>query len=120
MSGDQLPLDWDRPGHRPPRARRRDPISSHAAADRAERRGRIRRDAAELLRLVVAEPGRTVNELVGYDDARAYRLRKRQSELEARGLIEARHTREDGYTGELRWWPTAQGELMAREIVEVR
>lgn len=115
----QLDL-YDRPGHKPARARRTDPLSSSAAADRAERRGAIRRDAAELLRLVVANPGRTVNELVGHDDARAYRLRKRQSELEARGLIEARHTREAGYTGELRWWPTGQGEMRARELVEAR
>lgn len=95
-----------------PRARRTDPISSHAAADSLERSGAIGRQAREALDLVREHPGRTTKQLAGavyptgsgpYE--KLYRrLGRRLSELSSLGYVE----REDPEGAELRWWPDSK------------
>jgi len=52
VTGEQLRLDEWLPGQRPARARKADPLSSHASATAAERSGRIGAQMAEALDLV--------------------------------------------------------------------
>ena len=52
----------------PPRARLTDPVSSHAAADRHERTGRLALHQAEARRLVAVWPGRTCRSIAAAEE----------------------------------------------------
>lgn len=91
------PSLWDRP----PRARRRDPLSSHAAADRAEASGAIGRQAQRVLDALRATPGLTSAELAARHGIDRYAAARRLPELAARGLVR----REEVGAREVKWWP---------------
>jgi hypothetical protein len=93
-----LPL-FERAWQQPPRARRTDPSSSHAAADRAERSGLIRGHAALIVRAVVERPG-TAKEVGARVGLTNVQVARRAPELEADGWI----LREG--PGELVMWAT--------------
>lgn len=106
---EQMRLDEWVPGQRPPRARRADPDSSHAAADRAELRGSIARHLELALRSVHAFPGLTSSELADVTirpegmDAGTWRVERsrRRPELRRRALVKRTRLGK----GERRWWP---------------
>lgn len=83
-----------------PRARRTDPLSSHAAADKAERDGTIGRQAREALRLVREFPGRTSKELSRLSGMDRYALARRLPELERHGYVK----RTEEGAKEVQWW----------------
>lgn len=77
----QQPLDFA------PRARRTDPLSSHAAADRAERSGSIGRQAARVLEALRATPGLTSGELAARHGLDRYMVARRCPDLERAGKV---------------------------------
>lgn len=97
----QLTLDDYRPGHRPPRARREDPLSSHAAADALERSGRGAAQMTATLRAIAEHPGRTTRELAEITGLDRYMLGRRAADLARAGRI--RRT-EETPGAELRLW----------------
>lgn len=99
----QLPLVFDARRL----SRRRDPASSKRAA--AKVAGSLQCQAAEVLRIVLAHPGRTSKELgaLGFD---RFKIARRAPELEAGDWI-TRWPREEG--GDLALWPTQR----ARDFV---
>jgi len=104
VSDQQLNLDWA-PGHRPPRARRDSPLSSHAAADRLEKSGRDVTQSEAILAIVHSHPGLTAKQidLILLDTTRWIRAAgRRLPELEGKGLIEGNR---DGGPDEIRWHP---------------
>lgn len=70
-----------------PRARTRDPLSSHAAADQAEASGLIGRQAARVLEAVRATGGMTSSELAARHGLDRYACARRLPELERQGLV---------------------------------
>lgn len=78
----------------PPRARRADPLSSHAAADELERSGRDAAQSKALLDAVRQWPGRSTRALAEITGMDRHALGRRASELDDRGEI-VRHQRED-------------------------
>lgn len=86
---EQLPLVW--PTERP-LARRADADSSHAAADRMQRRGRLRRHRELVLAVVRQHPGLTSRELFETDAGQATGLDRhdfgrRLPDLREHGLV---------------------------------
>ena len=100
----------------PPRARRSDPISSHAAADHAESTGLIASQQQKALAMVASYPGRTARELSRLrwpdDELKAERLfralGRRLPELVALGRLR----RDDGDVEGVRWWPRGHEEVV--------
>ena len=70
-----------------PRARTTDPLSSHKAADDADRSGLIGRQCAAVLELVRATPGMTSAELAARHRMDRYVIARRLPDLERRGLV---------------------------------
>lgn len=73
--------------YRAPRARKRDPLSSHAAADEAERSGRIGRQAARVLEALRATPGMTSGELAARHGMDRHMVARRLPDLERAGHV---------------------------------
>lgn len=71
----------------PPRARTRDPLSSHAAADEGERSGRIGRQMQRVLDAIRATPGMTSGELAARHGMDRHMVARRCPDLERRGLV---------------------------------
>jgi len=95
-------------GHAPPRARTSDPLSSHAAADKMEKSGKLNRQCTEVLVLLCQYPGLTSRKLgeiegTGLD---RYDTGRRLPDLKKKGF--ARSTDAED-CNELRWWPTPNG-----------
>lgn len=96
------------PGDSPPRARATDPTSSHRAADRVERSGKLRAQAGFVLLLVERFPGRTSAELAQLAQppgisAEAWRFvvaRRLPDPLGRRGLVVRTQLGDD----DMRWW----------------
>lgn len=84
-----------------PLARRTDHDSSHAAADRAERSGRLATDRARVLLLVHRNPGLTSLELAQRGGLDRYMVARRLSDCEKLGLVSS--VREPGK--QIRWIP---------------
>jgi hypothetical protein len=113
--GEVVSLDAWPPAQRPPRARRNDSTSSHAAADRLERRGRAEAQMRVVLDAVSAHPGRSSRELAAlstppYEMSAAewyHAVARRLPELRRKGLV-ARSGDDlmpEPTSGEaLRWW----------------
>jgi len=78
----QQPLDFA------PRARKRDPLSSHAAADRVERSGALGRQMTRVLEAVRATPGLTSGELAARHGMDRYMVARRLPDLEQRNLVQ--------------------------------
>jgi len=72
---------------RPPRARTRDPLSSHRSADELERSGRGAQQSALVLDLVRRTQGLTSAELSARHGVDRHMVARRLSELERRGLV---------------------------------
>ena len=70
-----------------PRARTTDALSSHKAADDAERSGLIGRQCAAVLELVRRTPGMTSSELAARHRMDRYVIARRLPDLERRGLV---------------------------------
>lgn len=98
---EQLSLDEWPCGTRPARARRTDPDSSHAAADRAEKSGGIGAQALATFVAVRAYPGLTSKQLAETCPLDRYQIARRLPELERRGLIRRASTPDE----EERWFP---------------
>lgn len=114
--GEVVSLDAWPPGQRPSRARRGDSDSSHAAADRLERRGRAEAQMRRVLAGVRAHPGSTSRELAAlveppYElpcDEWYHAIARRLPELRRKGLVARSGDDRIPQTtsGEaLRWWP---------------
>jgi hypothetical protein len=82
------PSLWDRPGTGPPRARRSDHTSSHAAADRQERSGKAEADMRRVLEAVRMHPGLTSRELSERTGLDYHMVARRLPDLARRGLVE--------------------------------
>ena len=65
---------FDRPVYTVPRARRADPTSSHAAADRMEQGGKLKSDQSATLECIRAHPGLTTRQLAETERAKAHGL----------------------------------------------
>lgn len=104
--------DWA-PGSRPPRARRSDPLASHAAADALESSGRAASLMADVLDAVRRFPGLTSRELGLRTGIDRHDFGRRLPELERRRLIERV---EEDPGAELRCWETGKAprNLLAR------
>jgi hypothetical protein len=97
-----LSADWEElPLFRPARARRRDAISSHLAADALEREKRDKKQLKQVLALVRRYPGRSSKMLATLGRVDRYMVARRAPELAEMGLI--RRVEEKGE--ELKWWP---------------
>lgn len=98
----EQPSLWDRPL----RARKTDPISSHIAADEAERTGRIGRQQQIVLAAVRRYRGRTASELARRCPLDRYQVARRLPELADQLLIHCEMIRECTVTGRLAvtWW----------------
>jgi DNA-binding MarR family transcriptional regulator len=84
----------------PPMARRTDPLSSHAAADRMQESGAAESQRRKALEAVKEYPGSTSKELAERCHLDRYMLARRLPELSRMGLI-VRVERKDAR--ELRW-----------------
>lgn len=115
---EQLPLEWNVLTE-PPRARRSDPISSHRAADRAERF--LRGHAAIIVRQLLACPGLTATQMAGRASCplSVVQIDRRTKELENAKWI-VRDPTPEGLvmfpTAKARLWQT--GERAASEILK--
>lgn len=96
------------PGDSPPRARRSDPPSSHAAADRLERSRAAEIQMRRVLDAITARPGRTTREIAADEGLDRHMVGRRTPDLERAGRVVATYRQGD----ELRWWP-ADYELPA-------
>jgi hypothetical protein len=100
--GRRLSTDWnDLPLFRPPRARRRDAIASHAAADALERDKRDTKQLKLVMSLVRRFPGRSSKMIATLGRVDRHMVARRLPELAALGLI----YRVEPKNGELQWWP---------------
>ena len=70
-----------------PRARRSDPLSSHAAADKMERSGKLNRQCDQVLEAVREHPGSTSRELHALTGLDRHMVARRLPDLEKRGLV---------------------------------
>lgn len=86
------------------RARRTDPVTSHAAASRANALGLPQTHGARILAAVRAEPGMTADGIAAATSLSVVQVDRMAIELERAGLIERRGV----YDGKLRWWPMTQ------------
>lgn len=108
-TGDGIACDSWAPGQRPPRARRRDPASSHRAADELEASGRAARQTQAALAAVRAHPGTTTRDLANCSPGPAgmdggawlHALGRRLSDLRRRGAVQRTRLGTDDF----RWWP---------------
>jgi len=78
---EQRPLDFA------PRARTRDPLSSHAAADALERSGAARRQLDTVLAALRATPGLTSAELAARHGLDRHMVGRRLPDAERAGLV---------------------------------
>ncbi len=83
-----------------PRARTRDPLASHAAADALERSGRAAKQSAQVLALVRATPGLSSAELAARHGLDRHMVARRLPEAARVGLI----TRREIGAQEVTWW----------------
>lgn len=90
------------PGDKPARARRCDPVSSHQAADEAERSGLIASQAEQTLAAVRAHPGRTSREIAERSGLDRHMVARRLPELEVTGKVWS-----DPRPSGKRWWARA-------------
>ena len=93
-------LLYDRPGNHPPRARRTDADSSHAAADQLERSGRAAAQLQAVLDAVRRHGGSTSKELAELAGLDRHLVGRRLPELAAQGLVH--RVAIQGH--EIRWW----------------
>lgn len=105
------------PARTPARARRTDPATSHAAADRAESSGLVRGHCEAIVRLVVAHPGRSARALAALPECRLdhVQIDRRAKELETGGWLEARIL--ESPTG-LLLFPTEKARAFVRAAAE--
>jgi hypothetical protein len=84
-----------------PRARRADPLSSHAAADELERSGRAEAQRRQVLAVLRRWPGSTSAELAALGGLDRHMVARRLPELYRAGYAE----RVSAGRACLRWWP---------------
>lgn len=96
------PSLWDAPA-----ARRSDPHTSHAAADKVTRNGTRAAGVATVVRLVKQTPGLTSAELAKRHGADRYMVARRLPDAEKAGLVRKGDPRPCGTTGNaaVTWWP---------------
>ena len=101
---EQTAIDFTAP---PARARRTDPDSSHAAADRVNKTGKAAVQRAKVFALVEATPGLTSAELAERHREDRSMIARRLPELREKKLVrtDSRECRVNGSKA-LTWWPT--------------
>ncbi len=99
------------PLFQPSRVRLTDPVSSHAAADRIERRGRLALHQQEARRLVRRWPGRTCAQLAELAESGDDLAQERLYRCLGRRLSEVADANRDGPDG-VRWWPRRGAEVI--------
>lgn len=111
---EQFPLSF-LPGDRPPLARRTDPDSSHASADRVEKSGDLASQCALVLELVRRHEGRSSRELALLGKVDRTMVGRRAATLADAGRIY--RTKEPG--DEVRLWSSkSKAPYGAREYVK--
>ena len=110
-AGEVVSLDAWPPGQRPPRARRSDPESSHAAIDHLEATGSHEVQLRQTLDAVLAHPGCTTRELAEIADLDRHLVGRRAADLAKRLWI----TRSKARREDVRLWP-AGSQLPAGSV----
>lgn len=100
-------VDWVELARHRPRARRKDPATSHAASDYIAATGSASAQCGFALAAVRAFPGRTSQELARKVDGDRYVLARRLPELRDDGLVRNDGEKRCDVTGRsaLTWWP---------------